>query len=68
MLPLRKWSEKVKQKETHDAPSLKKHEEEPVGINCLYIYQGFSRFSCSYFVVLILLNKTLFFRLSMQCS
>ena len=59
---LGKWSEKVKEKETYDDPassSLKEYEE-PAGINCLYIYQGFSRFSCSYFVLLILPNKTLF--------
>ena len=53
---LRNWSKKVKQNETHDDPapsSSKEHEEEPAGTNYLYIYQCFSRFSCSYFVLIL---------------
>ena len=59
---LRNWSEKVKQNETHDDPatsSSKEHEEEPAERNYLYIFQCFSMFSCSYFV-LTTPNTTLF--------
>ena len=60
---VKKVIEKKDKQEINDGPvrsSSKQHEDERVRINCWYDYQGFSRFSCSYFVLLILPNKTIF--------